>query len=220
MQMTLYNLLTGPLAWASLIICVGGCLYRIVGMLLLAKRRDHMIYDYWSWKFAFRSIFHWILPFTNQSTRRRPYLAVVSFLFHLLTLGVPLFLFAHITLLNERFGIHWWYMPDTLADVLTVVVVACCAFFAARRLIQPDARYLSSPADFCVLAMVAAPFVFGFWAYHQWPGFEYATLLHMFSGELLLAAIPFTRLSHMIFFPITRGYMGSEFGGVRHAKDW
>jgi len=40
------------------------------------------------------------------------------------------------------------------------------------------------------------------------------------SGEVMLAIIPFTKLSHMLFFPITRGYMGSEFGGVRQAKDW
>ncbi len=36
----------------------------------------------------------------------------------------------------------------------------------------------------------------------------------------MLVAIPFTRLSHMLFAPLTRAYMGSEFGGIRHAKDW
>ncbi|MCP3952439.1 MAG: nitrate reductase, partial [Desulfobacterales bacterium] len=25
---------------------------------------------------------------------------------------------------------------------------------------------------------------------------------------------------HMLFAPFTRAYMGSEFGGVRHARDW
>jgi nitrate reductase gamma subunit len=45
-------------------------------------------------------------------------------------------------------------------------------------------------------------------------------ILHIISGEVMLVAIPFTRLSHMLFAPLTRAYMGSEFGGVRHAKDW
>jgi hypothetical protein len=45
-------------------------------------------------------------------------------------------------------------------------------------------------------------------------------IIHILSGEIMLVAIPFTRLSHMIFFAFTRGYMGSEFGAVRHAKDW
>ena len=45
-------------------------------------------------------------------------------------------------------------------------------------------------------------------------------IAHIVSGEIMLIAIPFTRLSHMIFSPLTRAYMGSEFGNVRHAKDW
>ncbi len=71
-----------------------------------------------------------------------------------------------------------------------------------------------------LLLIVAAPFITGFWAYHQWVGAQVATILHMLSGEILLASIPFTRLSHMLFFPFTRGYIGSEFGAVRHARDW
>ena len=43
---------------------------------------------------------------------------------------------------------------------------------------------------------------------------------HIVAGEVMLVAIPFTRLSHMIFAPFTRAYMGSEFGKIRHAADW
>jgi hypothetical protein len=32
--------------------------------------------------------------------------------------------------------------------------------------------------------------------------------------------IPFTRIAHMLFFPLTRAYMGSEFGYVRGTRDW
>ena len=45
-------------------------------------------------------------------------------------------------------------------------------------------------------------------------------ILHVVAGEIMLAAIPFTRLSHVVFAVFTRAYMGSEFGGVRHARDW
>jgi nitrate reductase gamma subunit len=44
--------------------------------------------------------------------------------------------------------------------------------------------------------------------------------LHVLAGNILLAAMPFTRLSHMLFLAFTRAYMGSEFGKVRHARDW
>ena len=85
---------------------------------------------------------------------------------------------------------------------------------------EPEVRYLSSSSDFVLLAIVAMPFITGFWAYHQWAGAQVATILHILSGEILLATIPFTRLSHMLFFPFTRGYIGSEFGAIRHARDW
>ena len=67
---------------------------------------------------------------------------------------------------------------------------------------------------------MAVPFVTGFWAFHQWPGFRFMGIAHILSGEIMLVAIPFTRLSHMLFSPFTRGYIGSEFGAIRHVKDW
>jgi len=35
-----------------------------------------------------------------------------------------------------------------------------------------------------------------------------------------LLVIPWTRLVHMLWFVFTRAYMGSEFGAVRHSRDW
>lgn len=216
----LYNFVTGPLAWVAFILFFGGIVYQITSRVILARAKDGVVFEYWNLYYALRSILHWICPFASTNSRRHPVLTVVTFVFHLALLAAPLFLFAHITLVNEAFGLSWWFLPDGLADVLTLLVIAACIFFAVRRQVQPDVRYLSTGSDYAVLFMVAAPFVSGFWAYHQWPGYPVVTILHIVSGEILLAAIPFTRLSHMFFFPLTRGYIGSEFGGVRMARDW
>jgi nitrate reductase gamma subunit len=101
-----------------------------------------------------------------------------------------------------------------------VLVIGGCIFFLVRRLVLTEVKFLTSPSDFVLIAVVLAPFITGFWSYHQWIGYRYMTIAHMLAGEIMLAAIPFTRLSHMLFFPFTRGYMGSEFGAIRHAKDW
>jgi nitrate reductase gamma subunit len=103
---------------------------------------------------------------------------------------------------------------------MTIVVIASCVFFLVRRIVLPEVKYLTSISDYVILAMVSAPFITGFWTYHQWPGFKIMGIFHMIAGEILLAAIPFTRLIHMVFSPFTRAYMGSEFGAVRNAKDW
>jgi len=84
----------------------------------------------------------------------------------------------------------------------------------------PEVKYVTSASDFAIILLAAAPFVTGILAYHQVLGTQLMTILHIVSGEAMLAAIPFTRLSHMLYAPLTRAYIGSEFGAVRHARDW
>ncbi|MGD8252400.1 MAG: nitrate reductase [Desulfobacterales bacterium] len=217
---TLYTFLTGPMAWIAFIVFFGGILYRFGSRAALAKKKDAVIYEYWSLRHALRSIAHWIVPFASTNSKNHPVLSLVTFIFHVLIFVVPLFLFAHIALFHEAFGISWWFLPDAVADALTVAVIGACLFFFVRRLTRNEVRYLTTPSDYVILLIVVAPFLSGFWAYHHLPGYAAMTLLHIFSGEVLLMAIPFTKLSHMFFFPFTRGYIGSEFGAVRLAKDW
>lgn len=217
---TLYNLVSGPLVWLSFILFIGGVIYRLITMGIEAKQKDSVFYEYWSMKYAFRSIFHWIIPFRATNMKNNPTMTIVTFVFHICLILTPIFLSAHIMLWAESWGISWWFIPNILADLATLLVIASCIYFLMRRLKRPEVKYLTTTSDYVLLAIVALPFITGFWAYHHIPGYRIMTILHMLSGEVMLVAIPFTRLSHMIFFPFTRGYMGSEFGAVRHAQDW
>ncbi|MEW6671219.1 MAG: TmcC family electron transfer complex membrane anchor subunit [Thermodesulfobacteriota bacterium] len=217
---TIYNIVSGPLVWVAFLVFIVGSIYRLVSMALLAKKKDPMVYAYMHPKYALRSIFHWIIPFASVNSRKNPILTIVTFLFHIGLIFMPIFLFAHIILFKESWNIGWWFMPDGAADFMTLIVIAACIFFTVRRLTQPEVKFLTSPSDFVILIVIASPFVTGFWAHHQWAGHQWMAVLHMLSGEIMLATIPFTRLSHMLFFPFTRGYMGSEFGAIRNVKDW
>jgi nitrate reductase gamma subunit len=216
----IYNFVSGPLAWLAFILFFGGCLYRLVRLFMLVKEKEPFIFTYMSWKYSLRSIFHWIIPFGTVNWRRHPVLTVVTFVFHIGLVIAPIFLLAHVILLDEALNLSWWALPDAWADVLTVVVIIGCVFFLVRRLTQPEVKFVTSASDFVILTIVAAPFITGFIAYHQWIDYPVMMVLHVVAGEVLLVAIPFTRLSHMLFSPFTRAYMGSEFGKVRHARDW
>jgi len=216
----IYNFVSGPLAWLAFILFFGGCLYRLVRLFMLVKEKEPFIFTYMSWKYSLRSIFHWIIPFGTVNWRRHPVLTVVTFVFHIGLVIAPVFLLSHVILLDEALDLSWWALPDALADVLTVVVIIGCLFFLVRRLTQPEVKFVTSASDFVILAIVAAPFITGFIAYHQWIDYPVMMVLHVVAGEVLLVAIPFTRLSHMLLSPFTRAYMGSEFGKVRHARDW
>ena len=173
-----------------------------------------------SWKYSLRSIVRWSTPFATENMRRHPAMTIVAYVFHVCLILTPIFLLAHVTLVEESWDLSWWTLPDTLAAIMTLLVIGACVFFLVRRLVNPEVQYVTSASDYILLTIVAAPFITGFLVYYQWFGYQTLLILHILSGEIMLVAIPFTRLSHMLFAPLTRAYMGSEFGGVRHAKDW
>ncbi len=216
----LYRLATGPLVWAAFIICIGGSLFRLIHLLLLVHRREKFIYTYISLKFGLRSILHWLTPFGTANWRLHPWLTIVTFSFHICLVLTPIFLLAHIVMWDEAWNIRWWALPDGLAVVMTSVVIGGCLFFFIRRRVIPEVAYVTAASDYAILLLTAAPFITGLIAYFQWFDVRLFTLLHVLAGEAMLIAVPFTRISHMLFAPLTRAYMGSEFGGIRHARDW
>jgi nitrate reductase gamma subunit len=215
----IYSLVAGPLAWAAFVLFFGGILFRLIQLLILVSKTEKFIFSYMSFKYSLRSIVRWMVPFATVNWRNHPVLTVVTFVFHLCLLITPIFLLSHMVLLDESWSLSWWTLPDAVADIMTVLVIMSCIFFLIRRASQPEVQFVTDWTDYCILAIVAAPFVTGFLAYHHF-AVQWMTILHMFCGEVMLAAIPFTRLSHMIFSPLTRAYMGSEFGKVRNARDW
>jgi nitrate reductase gamma subunit len=217
---SLYNFVSGPLVWLAFIIFIGGCLYRLITLIVLVHKKEKFIYSYMSWKYSLRSILRWSTPFATENMRRHPAMTIVAYVFHICLILTPIFLLAHVTLVDESWNLSWWTLPDTLAAIMTLMVIAACVFFLVRRLVNPEVQYVTSASDYILLTIVAAPFITGFLVYYQWFGYQTLLILHILSGEIMLVAIPFTRLSHMLFAPLTRAYMGSEFGGVRHAKDW
>jgi nitrate reductase gamma subunit len=216
----IYQLVSGPLVWVAFFVFIGGSIFKVFQMFLLINKKEKFIYTYMSLKYSLRSIIHWIIPFATVNWRRHPVLTIITFSFHTCLLITPTFLLAHAVLWKNAWDVRWWTLPESLADVMTILVIIGCVFFLIRRLTIKEVRYLSSASDYVLLAIVAAPFITGFLSYHQVGNYRIMIILHIVSGIIMLMVIPFTRLIHMLFSVFTRAYMGSEFGNVRHAKDW
>ncbi len=217
---SIYAFVVGPLAWIAWGVFIFGSLYKVVSMYQLAKAKDGSSLHYMSFKYGMRSILHWLNPVGTLGWQSNPYTALVTFVFHLCLVIVPLFLMGHVVLWDQFFGITWPTLPDTIADIMSIVFVACCVYFGLRRFLQRDVRFLTTGKDWIALAIPALTFLFGVLAYHQIGNDKVMLVLHILCGEIMLISIPFSRLSHMLFGFFTRAYMGSEFGGVRHSKDW
>ncbi len=216
---SIYNFVRGPLVWIAFLVFIGGSIYRIREMVLLFKK-EKIINPYMSLKFSLRSILHWIIPFASVNWRRRWVITTVTFLFHIGLVFLPILLLAHNVLIYESWGITWWTLSEGLADITTMIVIGCCIFFALRRIFAPEVRFVTFASDYLLLAIAFMPFITGFLAYHQWLlASKTMVILHMIFGSLMLMAIPFTRLVHMVYLFLTRAYMGSD-QAYRHSIDW
>jgi nitrate reductase gamma subunit len=215
-----YQFVTGPLAWAAWGIFLLGSAWRLYSMYQLAKKKDASSIAFMDLGYSLRSIINWLIPFNALGWRKSPAMTIATFAFHICLIVTPIFLVAHVLLWDQAFGVSYATIPDGAADGMTLVVIAACLYFAGRRLVQPEVRFITTGQDWLALVIVLAPFLTGFLAYHQALDYDVMIILHVVAGEIMLAAIPFTRLSHMVFAAFTRAYMGSEFGGVRHARDW
>ena len=215
----MYEFARGPLAWIALTVFFVGCLYRLIWMFVMA-REDKVVYPYMSLTHGLRSLLHWIIPFASLNMRKRPVMTIVTFAFHICLVSIPIFALGHVVLWDQSWGLSWWTLPEGLVDVMTLVVIIGGVFFIGRRLRLPEVRNVTNYTDYLLIAIVLAPFITGFVASQQWFSYRTMVIIHMWTGAVWLMAIPFTRLSHMLFFVFTRMYMGSEFGYVRNSRDW
>jgi nitrate reductase gamma subunit len=216
----MYALVTGPLAWLAFGIFIIGMIVKIIGVLRLTAKKDKVVFNHLNLAWSLRSVYRWLIPFGSRSMREKPALTIFAFVFHICLLGIPIFLLGHNILWDERWNISWWSLSETAADYLTLLFLVAAAGLVYRRIVAPEVKIVTTAYDYVLLAIVIAPFVTGFLAYHQWFHYKTMLILHILSGEVMLVAIPFTKLSHMFLFFLTRAHIGSEFGQRRGAVTW
>jgi len=207
----------GPLLWIAFLTFFIGSILRAALFLSVSRKRDKIIYQYFSWKYVLATFGRWLLPL-NKDVAKNPVFTILGYMFHICLIVVPIWFSGHISLWEEsRFEWSWTPIPDGLADWMTLIFLAIALFFLLRRIISADIRLLSTFSDYLLIVVVALPFITGYFLTHGTVdniGFlgENIQLIHMLSGELMLILIPFTKLSHFVLFFFSRGATAIEFG--------
>ena len=167
-----------------------------------------------------RLIAYCLVPLKGTLWRTDPLMTIMTSVFHVCLIGTPLLLLGHNILLDQALGLSLWSLPEWVTDLLTLLTLICAAFLLGRRLFLARVRIITTAYDYLILLIAIAPFLTGYLAYHQW--FEYPTVmtLHILSGEIMLIALPFTKLGHMLFFFLYRFLIGSEYSFVRGTRTW
>ncbi|MEJ2158646.1 MAG: hypothetical protein P8X96_25245, partial [Desulfobacteraceae bacterium] len=212
----MYEFVAGPLAKIAFLIFLVGLIWRFIGYVRgLNWQADRVAYTQNvgpGIKGAIRSIVAWLIPFGTHSWRFYPGFTVLVFVFHIGLLVTPIFLLGHNLMMKAAWGFSFPTLPEALADTLTVAMLIAGLFILLRRIALPAVRILTKPYDLVVLVIAIAPFLTGFLARMQVGDYQTWLTIHILCGEIMLVAIPFTKLSHFLLFFLSRAQLGMDFG--------
>ena len=207
----MYDFIRGPLVWVAFLVFIFGTIYQVYRFYRLSRPKEP---------------FHLRIPFGKppkepdetpsepdltwwQQMRLsvvgvNPIMTSVTTIFHLFLVLTPFFVLGHNVLLDVAWHASLPSLPEAVGDGFTIVVIAGGLFFLLRRVFLDRVRAISTPYDYLVLFIATAPFVTGFLAYHHLFDYDTVIVLHMLAGEIMLMAVPFTKLVHMPYFFINR----------------
>lgn len=159
-----------------------------------------------AWREIARQTLGWLVPL-GRLGRSRPLYSVLSFAFHVGLLLVPLFLASHILLWRQSLGIGWPALPQRLANSLTLLTIAAALGLFFGRVLSPAARALSRRQDYLWPLLLAVPFATGYICSQAAIGpkaYQSLMLVHVYSGDLILLLVPFTKIAHCVLAPLSQ----------------
>ena len=196
----------------SVSIFILGMFYRMVHLTLLGRKKSLAEPRGSEWGPGLRTIWH--RSFFPVKLGSRGYFTLITgYIFHIGFLVTLLFLSEHIELLRRIIGIGWPSLPKGIIDITAILAMAALAALLVHRLIDPVKRLLSTFQDYLAWVLTFLPLLTGFMLLRG-IGSDYAhmLILHIASIELLLIAIPFTKLAHMASTFSARWYNGASAG--------
>lgn len=209
------NFLYGPLLYIAVAVFVVGMIARVVFYIKgLSQKLDRVAYKPQmglGLQGAFYSIFKWMLPGGTRAWRINPFMTAVFFMFHIGMVLLPLFLLQHAVVIEYMFGISLPSLPSGFADVLSIVAVLGLFGLAYRRIACPVAKALTTKQDWLVLILAGLPLVTGIMFRFSVSSYEFWEFAHILTAEIFLIAAPFTKLSHIVLFFMSRAQIGMDF---------
>lgn len=209
--------LRGPGLQIAITIFLVGLVFRVITILILGRSRQLAeargskmgpgLATVWSRFFAYPGMSYrgWFTLFAG-------------YIFHLGFLITLFFLSQHILLFKSIVGFGWPALPSAIIDLTALLAIAALIAVLIHRLTDPVLKQISDYQDYLAWLLTLLPLLTGFMVMHPM-GMPYkiAFSLHLISVVILLIAIPFTKLSHMVSLFISRWYNGAM-AGVKGVK--
>jgi nitrate reductase gamma subunit len=158
------------------------------------------------WGLTIRKTVSWLLPI-KKIPNSRPIYSLVSVLFHIGLIIVPIFLYAHVFLWKKSLGFGWFSLPQGLADIMTLAVLALGLILFIGRVASKNASFISRRQDFLWPLFLLVPFATGFICSNlvlNPAAYQAFILTHILSAELIFILMPFTKIAHIILMPLSQ----------------
>lgn len=207
----------GPLFWVALVVFIGGMSYRLVRVLMLGFPRDRVPAAGSKTKgvaisFA-KGILVWpFVPWVKQTAGRNAVTYIAGGLFHLglfvvIFVGLP-----HMMVWKSLLGFGWPALPSPVVDFMAAVGIVALLVLLVNRIFNPLIRMLTRVPDWINWAVVFLPMLSGYMMTHHFLlPYEALFGIHMLSVDILLIWIPLSRISHFMFYFVSRGIHGAQF---------
>ena len=202
----------GPGINIAIGIFILGVLWRLIEIYSLGRKKDLAAPRHRSGASGLSTVWRRSLPPPGM-LKRSPVSYMGGYVFHI-GLAITVFLFApHIKLVEGLIGLSWPALPSPVVDAVTVVTLATMVVVLVDRINKPVKRFLSTFEDYFTWALTFLPLLTGYLAVkHLLLPYTTMLALHILSVELLLIAIPFTKLFHVITLFASRWYNGDVAG--------
>jgi ferredoxin len=144
----------------------------------------------------------------------------LTVVYHVIIAAAIFFTTGHNVLIDLSWGFSFPSFPEKTMDMLTIFVIVVSLYYLIRRTFSARMRFPLIFRDYLAIVATAAPFVTGYMAFHQWFDYKTVIICHMISGQLMLMALPFTKLGHLIFFFFGRISLRGELNLLGGSRVW
>jgi nitrate reductase gamma subunit len=208
----------GPFFQVALVVFVGGMSYRLVRVLMLGWSRDRVPSKGSKLKGVLisylKGIVVWpFIPWVKNTFSRKPVMYLAGGLFHLGLFIIIFFGTPHMLVWKSLVGFGWSTIPLPIVDWLAAVTIVAMAVLFINRLVDPVLKLITGPAEWLNWWVVFLPMITGYiMAHHLLRNYEMLFSLHMLSINVMLIWIPFSRISHFMFYFFSKTIHGAQFG--------
>jgi hypothetical protein len=160
-------------------------------------------------KGGYYSLFNIFMPWGMSSYRQHPLFYLQFGIFHVAVA------------VSIAMSLILPYVPELIAH--PIIVMGLQALFAMacliglgrfiRRLVSPYMRAISSPDDYFAVGLLTIWFAFAFMAApNNRAVTEFWLLGYFLLTAFFISYVPFSKISHYIYYPFTRWYLGKTLG--------